>query len=303
MKVLAIPNLNTVEWKEDMIKQKVAQSGQILLITLLILAVGTTIALSLLGRSTQDLSISREIEESSRAFSAAEAGVERALQSGSGTGGPQTLTPGISYDVLVSTIGGASGVYTFPKKTPKTITDTLWLVPHDDDDSDGDGDRTELIETPYYTSSTIELCWSSETIVPALVVSVIYKEQTDGSYQVAKFTLDKDNSRGNNFITVGVPGNHCGQTNVYSRTIDFLADLNVTANADTLLAMRIRPVYSDTQLSIDTSGQVLPQQGKKIESTGTTTTGINRKILVYQQYRSASSIFDAAVFSQNTFRH
>lgn len=276
---------------------KTIQSGQVLLITLLVLAVGTTIALSLIGRTTQDASISRDIEESSRAFSAAEAGVEAALKSGSGTGGPQTLTPGISYDVTVSSIGGASGVYTFPKNTSKTVTESLWLNEHD-----ATGALVETITPNTYTSSTIELCWSSETVTPALVVSVLYKESSDGSYQVAKVALDPDSSRGNNFTAVSAVGNHCGQTNVYSSTIDFTL-LGITPTADTLLSMRIRPVYSSTQLYVDTGGQVLPQQGKKIESTGTTAAGINRKILVYQQYRSPSTIFDASIYSQNTFSH
>ncbi len=277
-------------------RQIIKQSGQILLITLLVMAVGTTIALSLLARTTQDLSISRQIEESSKAFSAAEAGVEAALKSGSGSGGAQTLTSGISYDVTVASIGGATGVYAFPKKTPKGVTETLWLVNHDPVSG-------ALIESPpYYTALTLELCWSSETVTPALVVSILYKEQTDGSYQVAKLAFDPDNSRGNNFTNVGASGNHCGQNNVYNKQIIFPLN-NITPSVDTLLALRIRPVYSDTQLYVDSGSQQLAEQGKQIVSTGQTTTGVNRKILVYQQYRSASSLFDASIYSQNTFGH
>ena len=81
------------------------QQGQILLITLLVLTVATTIALSLIGRATIDLSMSNQLEESTRAFNAAEAGVEQALKSGLGTNGPAVLTNGVTYDVTVNTIG------------------------------------------------------------------------------------------------------------------------------------------------------------------------------------------------------
>lgn len=272
------------------------QSGQALLITLLVLSVAGTIVLSLIGRTTQDVSLSREIEESSQAFSAAEAGLEEALITGSSTTDPITLSSGASYDVTVADTGGAAGVYTFPKVTPNGTTETLWLVEHNDADG-------TLVEVPTYTSNTLELCWSSETTTPAVVITVLYKEASDGSYQVAKLAFDRDrDSRGNNFVNPGVAGNHCGQNPVYSTNINF-PSLGISPATDILLALRIRPVYSDTQLYAETGGQVLPLQGKRIESTGTTPGGVNRKILVFQQYRSPSSIFDAAVYSQGSFSH
>ena len=66
-----------------------ADSGQVLLITLLVLSVAVTIALSLIGRGTMDANMSANLEESARAFNAAEAGIEDALKSGIGTQGAQ----------------------------------------------------------------------------------------------------------------------------------------------------------------------------------------------------------------------
>jgi hypothetical protein len=67
-----------------------------------------------------------------------------------------------------------------------------------------------------------------------------------------------------------------------------------------VLALRIRPVYQDTQIAVD-APIPLPVQGRRIESIGALQSGVTRKILVYQQFRSAATIFDAAVYSQSSF--
>ncbi len=66
---------------------KLMHSGQVLLITMLVMAVATTIGLALASRSTQDVNISTQVEESSRAFSAAEAGIEEGTEAGVRTRG------------------------------------------------------------------------------------------------------------------------------------------------------------------------------------------------------------------------
>ena len=52
------------------------QAGQILVIMLLIMVVGMTIGLFLLGRTTTDISLTSKLSDSSRVFNAAEAGIE-----------------------------------------------------------------------------------------------------------------------------------------------------------------------------------------------------------------------------------
>ena len=272
------------------------QSGQVVLITLLVLTIATTVALSLISRTTTDTTITAQVEESSRAFSAAEAGIEEALKSGVGTNGTQVLTPGVSYAVSVASIGNAIGMYEFPKKTLKGITETLWLVAHD-------ASGVPVI-VPTYTAPSIGLCWSTDTVVPAMVVTVLYKESSDNSYRVVKAAFDPDTLRSppNQFDQAYTPGGCGGNTNTtYKETITFSA-LNATINpaTDTIIALRIRPVYNDTKIVIDSGAALLPLQGNRIVSTGSTATGTNRKIVVYQQYRSPSTAFDAALYSQGT---
>lgn len=272
-------------------------SGQVVLITLLVLTIATTVALSLISRTTTDTTITNQTEESSQAFSAAEAGIEEALKNGSGTTGAQVLTPNVSsYTTLVSTIGNATGVYVFPKITQKGATETLWLVNHDSSGS--------LVETPTYTASSIGICWSNETVIPALVVTLLYKESTDGSYRVAKIGYDPSGARAaaNKFTSSWTPGGCGGNTGTYYKQTLTFSSFNpaIDPATDVLLALRIRPLYSDTTIAIDAGGMKLPQQGNKIESTGVTIGGTNRKIVVYQQYRAPSTVFDAAVYSQGS---
>ncbi len=267
-----------------------SQSGQIVLISLLVLTIGVTVALSLIGRTTTDLTISSQIEESTRAFSAAEAGIEEALLSGVGTGGAQVLSPGITYNVAVSSLGGAVGVYQFPKKSLRGDTETLWLVDHNADGT--------LNETPTYTSPTITLCWSSETTTPAMVVSLLYKR--GGKYYAAKGAYDPDAARRaiNNFSGVTAVSGACGNPSSYGVLLTF-SDFGINPVSDALLMMRIRPVYSDTQIAVDAS-TILPYQGSQVASTGATETGVSRRVVVYQEYRSASSVFEASLYSQSS---
>jgi len=272
---------------------RLSQSGQIVLITLLVLSIATTVALSLIARTTTDLTISSQVEESSRAFSAAEAGIEEALRSGM-SAGPTSIVgvPGTTYSVAVSNLGGAVGIYTIPRKTVRGTTETIWLAAHN---SDGTIDESNTV-----TAGSLNLCWSQEpTTIPAVVVTILYKR--GAGYFIAKGAYDPDGTRIplNKFSGVTALSGGCGLSTMYRQLITF-SDFGITPAIDKLLMMRVRPAYSDTQFAVDSAPVVLPLQGRQIESTGYTGAGVTRQILVYQQYRSAPTIFDAALYSQNT---
>lgn len=268
-------------------------SGQVLLITLLVLSVAVTIALSLIGRGTMDANMSANLEESARAFNAAEAGIEDALKTGLGSNGAQVLSPGLTYSVNVSMIAGAASVYQLPKKTTRGTTETVWLANHNADGT--------LNETPAYSGSTLSVCWSSESTVPAIEITLLYKRGT--AYMVSKSAFDPDATRAgtNKFTNSGISIPGCGIANYYGATVDFTS-LGVVGG-DTLLALRLTPRYADTRIAIDPGAITLPQQGNQVESTGSTAGGVNRKIIVFQQYKAPSSIFDASIYSQNSFGH
>ena len=60
--------------------ENMKEKGQIILILLLVMTVALGVGLTIVQRSLTDISTSTKVEQSSRAFSAAEAGIEKALQ-------------------------------------------------------------------------------------------------------------------------------------------------------------------------------------------------------------------------------
>lgn len=267
-------------------------SGQVLLITLLVLTVGMTISLALISRTRTDVSINNEIEDSARAFAAAEAGIERALQTGQESSAPLSGNLA-SYSTNISAIAGAAAAYTIPQLTTQGNTESVWLVNHN-----GDG---TLNETRVYTANTIDVCWRG-TQPPAVSIGILYKNAAN-TYLLQKVAYDP-NSRGN-FASAGALGVGCGQENVYRQTINFnTLGINPAAPNDTLLALRIRPIYADANIFVaPPAGVTLPSQGNMITSTGVTGSGVSRKIVVSRQFRSAPSIFDAAIVSELNFSH
>lgn len=282
--------------------KKNIRSGQVVLITLLVLSIATTVALSFIARSNIDVNMTNQMEESAKAFSAAEAGIEDTLKNnGSASNGVKVLSDtGTAYQTTVTDIGAATGVFSFPQKTSDGGVETLWLVNHATDGTD------TLTETPTYTQTTMDVCWTHETVTPAVSINLFYKRS--GVYYVARGMFDPDATRrtSNNFGSITDASAGCGKTNVYKRTITFATDFGVNPATDTMLFMRLRPIYGQTNFSVDTAGATLPLQGKVIESTGSTLTdetktkqmGVTRKIQVYQFYRAPSIMFDAVLYSQ-----
>lgn len=276
--------------------------GQIALIALLVLAVATTVGLALISRGSTNVATTRSAEESTRAFSAAEAGIEQAISTGFTGSVILDYEVGLitrydtSYTTTIATVSAAAGVpFSFPQKTIKGETETIWLVSHLADGT--------IDETPTYTDPSIDVCWSSSTPTPAVVTTLFYKESSDSSYQVVKGVFDPDTARAtvNNFSAPTSLTGGCGDgLTTYKKTLTFSSlAASINPASDTLIMLRVRPVYEDTQISVVPS-MVLPDQATRITSVGQTA-DTTRKIEVYRTFGAPSSIFDAAVYSQGAF--
>jgi hypothetical protein len=282
--------------------------GQVVLILVLITVVGLVIGLSLVARSITDVRISSQIEQSSRAFSAAEAGVESALK-GATVGGPASsgivTLPGASADYSVTGLAGSGDTYLLPATTVGTSR-TVWLVSHSDDGNTLKDIIDETPGLPYPPSSSLDICWGLQSSgVPAVVISLIYKEGS--TYKLAKGAYDPT-PIGRTVIVNGNPvtindnfdvsdsGSFCDNNFPYKKTIK-ATDFDVGAGA-ILLALRIQPLYYASVLAVKPAA-TLPLQGKKITSVGHTETGVARKVQVIEEYKSLPAIFDFTLFSEN----
>lgn len=270
--------------------------GQVVLILVLLTVVGLTIGLSLISRTITDVRISSQIEQSSRAFSAAEAGIETALSSNIAVGPTGTVNlSGATANYAVKTVGDNTDTLLLPL-TQEGDTQNVWLIEHEDDDS--------LRETGYSYSEnqTLEICWGSQSNTnPAMLITLFYKE--NGQYKIAKKVYDSEN-RDNNFEVADNLGGYCGGDWPFRKLIvaatdtDSATDDYGIASSSRLLLMRLQPIYNETSMAVKPSAK-LPPQGRVITSIGQTNTNIVRKIQVNQSYPVLPTLLDFSYFSEN----
>lgn len=116
-----------LEQKRVARSKQASQSGQALLIILLVMSVALTVVLSTVSRSVTDLSITTYEEDSSRAFSAAEAGIEEALLKQPDTGFPGIVDGNIyNVEIVEDPLHGARTVFPTPLSAGEVAT--FWFV-------------------------------------------------------------------------------------------------------------------------------------------------------------------------------
>ena len=274
--------------------------GQIVLILVLITIVGLTVGLSLISRTVTDVRISSQIEQSNRAFSAAEAGVEIALKSAVVNGPTVTFNLSqVAVTYKVSTVGD-SNVYTFPNaQTGKT--QVLWLADHD---SDGN-----IVESSTYpVGSPLDVCWGSTVNNNAAVVMSLLYKTIDNNYKIAKSAYDPDPAAPGhdiyNFLTLlpeDMIGGYCNGNYRFKKTINDVLQFweGLTLTPDTkLISLWLQPVDQDTSFAINTrTGTNLYKQGIQINSQGLTSTGILRRIKVIKSFQLIPQVFNYTLFS------
>lgn len=282
------------------------QSGQALLIILLVMSVVLTIGLSIASRSITDIAVSRQEEESSRAFSAAEAGIERFLLGGPATG---TLPAGGGYKVSSGLVLGAGSEFVYPVSLNSGEVATVWLVSHDDS-----GGQVCGSSYPCFKEDEVKICWGASGTAdgsanaPALEVSILY---TDGSgrAKIARGAYDPNSSRRttNKFSPADPGGCSLGGTSfAFGKSIDIdSSEFGVTLRKDENKLdpgprfLRLRMLYNTDRphpIGISVDDDVLPRQGTKVESTGNVG-DITRKIELSNLYSDLPPIFEFGLFS------
>ena len=289
------------------------QSGQTLLLVLLSMAVVLTIVLSILARSVTDVSLSTKEEESLRAFSAAEAGVEKALIAGSSVFSAEGGT-NESYNAQVTGFAKGERDFAYPLTISSGDSAVIWFVGHDDSEK-----LVCSAEFPCFTGKTVKVCWGNPGTVsdgdttPAIELSVIYASAPNdySTLKVARETLDPNEARrATNKFTVADTGGCTagGESYQFSKVIDLgvLGILSPSYSvANGLQYARIKMIYnSDVSqpLGVDVNyegNSLLPAQGLEINSSGSYGDS-NRKVSVFQGYPETPSIFEGSIFSQNS---
>jgi len=274
-----------------MMEKMKKDSGQALLIILLIMAVGLTVGLAVISRSLTDINISHQEEESARVFSVAEAGIEEALRLGSAPPGGIEIG-GITATVIQTNLGKTQE-FVFPDEYEVGDIQTLWLVEHKEDGT--------LDTNNKYSAGTIEVYWGKEGgTIPALEVTLIYDQ---GGVKIMRWALDPDGARraGNNFDSAD-----SGNFQIGGKTFKYKKSLSsLPCPSAICYALRLRLLYNDQLqiLGVKGLGSNLPSQGTCYESTAANPqTGVTRKVRQCQLHKAPAGIFDYVLYSEKDLK-
>jgi hypothetical protein len=271
-----------------------SEVGQILLVVVLAIIVASTVGLSLASRSITSLRTSTEEAESRKALSAAEAGIERAIQSNAIPAGTNILSDNLinrsQYSVDVQQINGTKFLINGGNPIPKDEGADVWFVPHNS--TTGDPDYT----TPYPTSTSpqfLNLYWgsSSDGCGDAAIQVIIVARNSATDIKSYRYVYDACPSRkfDNKFSTTASAGilDIDGETFNYRTPLNSLmAGMPAVKN---IVLMRVIPIYKDEKIGIytcndgGTSCATLPLQGNMISSTGISGQA-NSKLRVFNGY-------------------
>lgn len=293
------------------------QQGQIIIILLLLMLVALSIGLALTQRSVTDVSTSTQIEQATRAFSAAEAGIEKALSSPLSVGTVIPLDNNSSAQITQSGLlpyAGSEAAIEYPKIGRET-TAQFWFV------------NPSVVGPPfaYYNNFSFNLYYgnASTTDLPAVEVAVVI--QSGSNFYSKQYYFDSSAPRsnppnGNLFtLTPNCSGTETTTTifgsnrQFYCRqTIGPIKNPTVLVNPPdctiascTLILARVRFLYISENHSLALApigaGNNLPPQVQIYNATGTS--GQSQKQI--QAFRVKDVVlpwFDYAVFSVNEIR-
>ena len=250
-------------------------SGQALLITLLVLAVALTAGLSLVARTVTDISISEKESASSKAFEAAEAGVEEALRAIEADesvppGSLSFLAPG-GEDADVSIRVSEPTEELASREIYSGEATTFWLnsflLNGKDFPSYEEEGVTKILS---YGGNNIKVCWSGSDNIEAAIY-----------YQSGGDKVRREYFSG---------GGGCAD-------LDKGVTVNNLPNGTKFINVRFYGDANDiVTVAMEGVGDNLPEQGSLITSEATVG-DVARKVTVFQGWPVPPSFFDFALFS------
>lgn len=271
------------------------QRGQVVVILLMVMVISLGVALSVAGRSTNEISNSTKIENSSRAFSAAEAGIERALQNttiGSGPNSSRTVSLDNSAEATVDTftIPAANTALAYPPFGKESFAQ-FWLANPETLGSPYAGSRFEVyFGTPQdYTGK--------ENDKPGIEVSVV--SSGISGYTIKKFFYDSASpTRSTGFQSCGVLNPAAISVNEGTSLSSFYCKVTVSGYDPNPVMARVRLLYSNIShpVALNPISSSLPAQASIHRSKGTSGNS-QRTVEVFQEKKVMPFFFDYALFS------
>ena len=256
-------------------------SGQALLVVLLVLSVALTAGLSLVARTTTDISISQKETESNKAFEAAEAGVEEALKKLAEGGEENTiyvpdLGSGASVAVEISDIPVSKPAI---RSLRSGEAATFWLNSFNLDGEDFPSG------SKFLWSGDLKICWDDSSVNDKVEIIVYYYDSTN-------YGLDRYYGGGGSSVSCSADS---------SGDFKWGRKISNLRNKSKFVNVRFYGTGSGAVRFVaeNSGGSSLPPQGKVINSQGEVG-DVSRRIQVIRTWPELPSFFDFVLFSGGT---
>lgn len=230
------------------------QQGQMLLVVVLTMIVALTVGLSVVSRTITNLRISKQSEESQRSFQAAEAGIEKTLESGVESANPQSLGNNAQYKTEINDPSGNAFILNGREVVEQDVGIDLWLSDY-----------------PNYSN---QICPSACTI--SLHFNITEQSCSSGNgnntragLEIVVLSGNVSNPTIDKYLFDPCPGrtpgadDTVGGTTIDAVTFQHKATISVTNG----LIARVIPIYNSVKIGV-TSSASLPVQGRIVESVG-----------------------------------
>ena len=279
-----------------------AQSGQILLVVVLAMIVALTVGLSIAARIVTELKLSKQNEESQRAFQAAEAGIQQTLERGSPVGTlnlPQSLDNNSFFSTTFTPDTGPAIVMNNGQDVDQAVGADVWLSNYSPDPlllfGSPMGSGSAVAITIYWGSPSQTSCASTgDGVAPAIEVVALRGPIT--SPTILKNVFE---ASGCSRITNAISGTTSGGPFTL-KGVTFRNSANLTFDGSSIsnpLIMKIIPIFNSSQVGFQ-SATVFPAQGSIVESTGSSGNTV-RKVVYYQSFpQMPLEVFPYSLLSQ-----
>jgi Tfp pilus assembly protein PilX len=262
------------------------KKGQVLLIVIMLLATTLTVALTATYQSVTETQLSKLEEENQKALAAAEAGIEKALQSkqqGTFTFTSLGLSNLSGIDTSQSSVeiknqGSATFVTPLLKKDEQY---TFYLANYD---------AQNKILGSSSTAQDINLCFGSSSFNPALEITLVKSDSSVKRYAVNPQGQNIIQNAPSSSLVTNCPPNSPPFTNQY-----FIPASSISNNTQLLIVRVISNQNGSTRIGFKATNP-FPLQGSTIISTAKTQTGVEKKVQLFQSYPQIPAEFFVTSF-------
>jgi len=260
------------------------KKGQVLLIVILLLATALTVTLTATYQSVTETQLSKLEEENQKALAAAEAGIEKALQSKQ------------EGSFISLGLSGLSGIDTFQSSVK--ISDqgsTTFVTPLLQKDEQytfylANYNAQNKTLGSNSTAQDINLCFGSSSFNPALEITLVKSDSSVKRYAVNPQGQTIIQNAPSSSSVTNCPPNNPSFTNQYLIPASYIGN-----NTQLLIVRVISNQNGSTRIGFKATNP-FPPQGSTIISTAKTQTGVEKKVQLFQSYPQIPAEFFVTSF-------